>query len=44
MRPESWNKPLPDNGSLTKVSVTRSQKNHLLGNGSVNTTGKPDTE
>jgi hypothetical protein len=35
-RPESLNNPLPDNGSLTHVSVTTTEK-HLVGNGSVNT-------
>jgi hypothetical protein len=32
MRPESWNNPLPDNGSLTQVSVTTSRKDNMLGN------------
>lgn len=38
-RPESWNNPLPDNSSLTHISMT-SQKNHMLGNGLVNTIRK----
>jgi hypothetical protein len=33
MRHESWNNPLPDNASLSHVSVATSQKTHLLGNG-----------
>jgi hypothetical protein len=33
MRPESRNNPLPDNASLTHVSMVTSRKTHLLGNG-----------
>jgi hypothetical protein len=36
-RPESRNNSLPDNSLLTHISMTTSQRNQLLGNGSVNT-------
>jgi hypothetical protein len=35
MRPESRNKPLPDNGSLTHISMRTRPKEHFLGNGSL---------